>query len=109
MVQSTNIIHKRNFGACQLRAEGCERTSEYLEWHHESYEPTPKLARKEEKGLYVCHSCHALILFQHWKLTQAQKEKLIMARLGKTGRLAAARGEVDVQALAAAYKPPVKP
>ena len=95
-------------GRCQISAVGCLGHVQRLEWHHESYSPTPKLAKEQDKGLDLCHSCHFLVHFTPGRLTQANKERLITARLGTAGRVEVGKGTVDVEALAAAYRPPRK-
>ena len=102
------IRKKGRPGRCQLNAKGCAGFTQSLEWHHESYSPSWKEAKKQDKGLDLDHNCHFLVHFTPRLLTQANKERLILARLGTTGRLEAARGKIDVAALAAAYIPPRK-
>ena len=102
------IRSKGRAGRCQLNAKGCEGHCQRLEWHHESYSPSWKLAKKQDKGLDVCHNCHFTVHFRPGWLTQANKERLIIARLGTVGRLEIGKGTIDVAALAAAYVPPRK-
>ncbi len=108
MVQSTIINKKGRAGYCELRAPGCGGYTTFLEWHHESYEPTPKEAKKLGLGLDTDHACHFTVHFWPSRLTHANKVKLILRRIGEVGRIAAAKGDLDVEALARAYIPPNK-
>jgi len=104
---SNPLIQRRgNRGYCQLRATACEGFTENLEFHHESYDPSPKQAKLEGKGLNLCHKCHNTVHFRPYLLTDGNKLKLIIARLGAEGRVRAAKGEIDINLLAASYTPP---
>lgn len=108
MAQNILLLKRYRPGYCQLKTRYCEGYTERIEWHHESYKPNPKQAKKEGKGVESCHTCHNVVHFRPWVLTYNNKKTLILARIGTEGRVRMAKGEIDLEALIAAYKPPVR-
>ena len=108
MAQSTMIRHRTRPGFCQLRSAGCEGQCSYLEWHHESYKPNPKQARKDGRGMDVCHKCHFKIHFGSRLLTLEERKKLILMRYPRPERITLLRDPAGWESEAKAYVPPRK-